>query len=97
MIEYKTHLKDYRFPRLIIKHGIVADLDDELGMSLGDRGRDLEGSIVIDQGEWEHAVLARVVVIHLWDVGISEGQSGTLRSILIQVCDVARIEFYLLN
>lgn len=78
-----AHLKHNRLPSLKIEHGIVPHFDDELGVSLSDGGRDLKGSIVADQGEREHAVLASVVVIHLRNVRVVERQRCALRGVLI--------------
>lgn len=53
---------------------IITNSDDEIGLSLGNIGKDLECSIVIEQRQREYSIFACIIIADASDVRFREDQ-----------------------
>lgn len=51
---------------------IITNLNNKVGLSLGNVGRNFECAIIVEQGQREDAILACIVVTDTSDVRLSE-------------------------
>lgn len=67
-----------------VQQRAVADSDQEVGAPLGHVGCDLEGAIVVEESQREHAILAGIVVVDTGHIRIVKGQCRALGRVLVQ-------------